>query len=136
MKSSHEALTSLPAPGGEVTYYYQILREACEATDVAYGRGVIGGFVTHDARHTAITRMLQDGRDLATIGSITGHTDKSLILHYGHASTESKDQAMDVLEKFAGNETLGLGLDTIPKDALIYSGIRRGMVPEVGLEPT
>ena len=43
---------------------------------------------------------------------------------------------MDVLEAFAGNETLGLGLDTIPKDALIYSGMRRGLVPEVGLEPT
>ncbi len=109
--------------GGEVTEYYQILREACEATDVAYGRDAVGGFVTHDARHTAVTRMLQAGRDLATIGSITGHTDKSLILHYGHASTESKDQAMDVLEKFAGNETLGLGLDTISKDALIYSGM-------------
>lgn len=73
---------------------------------------------------------------MATIGTITGLTDKSLILHYGHASTESKDQAMDVLEKFAGNETLGLGLDTISKDALIYSGMRRGVVPEVGLEPT
>lgn len=76
--------------------------------------------------------MLQSGRDLATIGSITGHTDKSLILHYGHASTESKDQAMDVLERFAGNETLGLGLDTVSKDALVYSGIQRGMVPKVG----
>jgi hypothetical protein len=43
---------------------------------------------------------------------------------------------MDVLEAFAGNETLRLGLDTIPKDALIYSGMRRGLVPEVGLEPT
>ena len=50
--------------------------------------------------------------------------------------TESRDKAMDVLEAFAGNETLGLGLDTIPKDALIYSGRRRGLVPEVGLEPT
>ncbi len=122
--------------GGEVTDYYQILRDACEATGVAYGRDAAGGFVTHDARHTAVTRMLQAGRDLATIGSITGHTDKSLILHYGHASTESRDRAMDVLEDFAGNETLGLGLDRVSKDALIYSGIRRGVVPEVGLEPT
>ena len=53
-----------------------------------------------------------------------------------HAATESKDQAMDVLEKFAGNETPGLSLDTTSKDALIYSGMRRGLVPEVGLEPT
>ena len=122
--------------GGEVTHYYNIMREACEAVGVTYGRNVVGGFVTHDARHTAVTRMLQAGRDLATIGSITGHADKTLILHYGHASTESRDQAMDVLEKFAGNQNLGLGLDTIGNDGVIFEGMRKGLVPEVGLEPT
>ncbi len=80
--------------------------------------------------------MLKAGRDLATIGSITGHADKTLILHYGHASTESRDKAMDVLESFAGSETLGLGLDSIGTNALIYEGSRRSLVPEVGLEPT
>ena len=109
---------------------------ACDATGVAYGRDAVGGFVTHDARHTAVTRMLQAGRDLATIGSITGHTDKSLILHYGPASTESKEQAMEVIERFAGNETLGLGLDTKFSSVLFSEGIQRGLVPEVGLEPT
>ncbi len=85
---------------------------------------------------TAVTRMLQAGRDLATTGSITGHADKTLILHYGHASTESRDLAMDVLESFAGKEKLGLGLDIVPPDVLILSGIGKGVVPEVGLEPT
>ncbi len=122
--------------GGEVTHYYQIFAEACRAVGIAYGREIPGGFVTHDARHTAVTRMLQAGRDLAIIGSITGHKDKTLILHYGHASTESRDKAMDVLEDFAGKETLGLGLDSIGTNVLIYSGMRGGMVPEVGLEPT
>ncbi len=76
--------------------------------------------------------------DLATIGSITGHADKTLILHYGHTSTESRDKAMDVLESFAGNGALGLGLglDRVDTNALIFEGMRRGMVPEVGLEPT
>jgi integrase len=69
--------------GGEVTDYYEILARACGEVGIAYGREVPGGFVTHDARHTAVTRMLQAGRDLATIGSITGHKDKTLILHYG-----------------------------------------------------
>jgi hypothetical protein len=50
--------------------------------------------------------MLQAGRSLATIGSITGPKDKTLILHYGHASTESRDKAMDVLDECAGNECL------------------------------
>ena len=69
--------------------------------------------------------MLQAGRDLTTIGSITGHADKTLILHYGHASTESRDRAMDVLETFAGNETLGLGLDSADPNGLIYGRIER-----------
>ncbi len=77
-----------------------------------------------------------DRREERWIGSITGHTDKTLILHYGHASTESRDQAMDVLERFAGNEGLSLDLDTVERDALIFSEMRRGLVPEVGLEPT
>ena len=46
--------------------------------------------------------MLQAGVDLATIGSITGHTDKTLILRYGHATSESRGKAVSVLEKFAG----------------------------------
>jgi integrase len=100
--------------GGEVTHYYQILAEACKALGIPYGREIPGGFVTHDARHTAVTRMLQAGRELATIGSITGHKDKTLILH----------------------ETLGLGLDSTGTTGLIYQGRRRSLVPEVGLEPT
>jgi len=108
--------------GGEVTYYYQILAEACRAAGVLYGKSTAGGFVTHDARHTAITRMLQDGRDLATIGSITGQSDRTMILHYGHASTESRDRAMDALENFAGNEALGLRLDTVDEEADFSKG--------------
>ena len=49
---------------------------------------------------------------------------------------ESKDQAREVLERFAGNETLGLGLDAKFSNVLFSEGIRGGLVPEVGLEPT
>lgn len=118
--------------GGEVTDYYEIMGEARDALNIPYGKDVIGGFVTHDARHTAVTRMLQAGCDLATIGSITGHHDKTLILRYGHASTESRDRAMGVLEKLGESSTLGLGLDRIGKDGLVYSGNSKGLVPEVG----
>jgi integrase len=94
--------------GGEVTHYYEILTEACRVTGVPYGRARAGGLVTHDARHTAVTRMLQAGQDLATIGSITGQSDRTMILHYGHASQESRDRAMTVLDDFAGTQALGL----------------------------
>ncbi|MFN2533276.1 MAG: hypothetical protein ABR555_18490 [Pyrinomonadaceae bacterium] len=72
---------------------------------------------------------------MATIGFITGHKDKTLISHYGHASTESRE-TMDVLEQFAGAMNLGLGLDTNAFNGLLFGGMRKGLVPEVGLEPT
>ena len=43
---------------------------------------------------------------------------------------------MGVLKNFAGNETLGLSLDSVGTNALIYEGLRGCVVPEVGLEPT
>ena len=76
--------------------------------------------MTHGKPHNANASA---GRDLATIGSITGHKDKTLILYYGRASTESRDQTMDLLETFACKERLGLGLDTVPPDVLILGGI-------------
>lgn len=90
--------------GNSITDYYEILREAAEKAGIPYGAKKRGGFVTHDARHTAITRMLQAGVDLSTVGSITGHSDANLILHYSHATRESRKQAVEVLENFVTGE--------------------------------
>lgn len=90
--------------GNSITKYHQILREAAEAVGVAYGAKERGGFITHDARHTAVTRMLQAGVDLSTVGAITGHSDSQLILHYSHATRESRKQAVSVLENFVVGE--------------------------------
>lgn len=86
--------------GNSVTKYHQILREAAKAVGVTYGADIRGGFITHDARHTAVTRMLQAGIDLSTVGAITGHSDANLILHYSHATRESRKKATSVLENF------------------------------------
>jgi integrase len=86
--------------GNSVTKYHQILRAAAKATGVTYGADIRGGFITHDARHTAVTRILQAGIDLSTVGAITGHTDANLILHYSHATRESRKKATSVLENF------------------------------------
>jgi len=118
--------------GGEVTHYYEIMKECCQAVGLAYGKDVAGGFVTHDARHTAVTRMLQAGVDLATIGSITGHGDRTMILRYGHATTESQRRAMQVLENFAGFGLVGDGLETTTEDELFSEGIEQGLVPKGG----
>lgn len=118
--------------GGEVTYYYEILRAACEKAGVLYGRDTPGGFVTHDARHTAVTRMLQEGNDLATIGSITGQGDKTMVMLYGHASSESISRAMNALENFAGIDALGDGLETGSSDAPVLLENSDSLVPKGG----
>ena len=86
--------------GNSITKYYEILRDAATACGISYGRRTNGGFITHDARHTAVTRMLQAGIDLSTVGAITGHSDSNLILHYSHATRESRKVATTVLENF------------------------------------
>ncbi len=91
--------------GNSVTDYYSIMKSAAESVGIAYGRNTVGGFVTHDARHTAVTRMLQSGVDLATVGAITGHSDTQLILHYSHATRESRKKATNILE----NSIKGIG---------------------------
>jgi integrase len=78
--------------------FYRLLREACEACGIPYGRKAAGGLTLHDARHSATTRMLQAGVDLDTVGSITGHSDRALILYYGHATRDSKRRAAEALE--------------------------------------
>ncbi|MBS1797812.1 MAG: site-specific integrase [Acidobacteria bacterium] len=86
--------------GNSITHYYQIVEDVAKRAGLVYGQNKKGGFVTHDARHTAITQMLQKGIDLSTVGSITGHSDKTLILHYSHATRESRRIAGKVLDDF------------------------------------
>jgi len=103
--------------GGEVTYYYDIIREASLACGLLYGRKVLGGFVTHDTRHTAVTYLMQAGHDLKTVGALTGHSDKTMVMLYSHATQQTVNRAYDALESFAGTGTLGLDLDTIAKNS-------------------
>jgi integrase len=94
--------------GGEVTHYYEIIANAARACGLLYGRNTLGGFVTHDTRHTAVSYLLGLGYDLKTIGEITGHTDETLVLLYSHVSPKIVSAAYDDLEKFAGTGTLGM----------------------------
>ena len=59
--------------------------------------------VLHDARHTATTRLRQAGLDLATIQSVTGHSDKTMVLYYSHATLASRERAAAALEAYAGD---------------------------------
>lgn len=118
--------------GGEVTHYYEILKAASAKAGVLYGKNTLGGFVTHDMRHTAITQMLQQGHDLATIGSITGQSDKTMVMHYGHASFQSISRAMNALQDAGIIQQSGDGLETASGNDDNYEGTQRGMVPKGG----
>lgn len=83
-----------------------ILRKACAAAGLAYGRK--SGLVLHSARHTFITRLLRAGVDIATIQSFSSHTDKAMVMKYSHASDESRRRALGLL----GDENR-LGLEEI-----------------------
>ncbi len=84
--------------GNSITDLYLHFEAACRSSGIKYGRGLRGGLVIHDARHTAITKMLQAGIDLSTVGAISGHSDAHLILHYAHATRESRKKAVEVLD--------------------------------------
>lgn len=66
---------------------------------IIYGRDKEYGLVFHDTRHTAVTRMLQDGVDPKTIAQIVGHSQINTTMRYGHATAESLGRALEALEK-------------------------------------
>ena len=83
--------------------FYRILKDACKAVGVQYGRYTTGGIILHDARHTFTTKLQQAGIDLATIQSFTGHSDKELVMRYSHARPESRKRAMQAIEAIETN---------------------------------
>jgi len=86
------------------------LGEACEAADIPYGRATAGGLVFHDCRHTVITRLLQNGADLATVMDLVGHKSPSTTLRvYSHATANSKTQAIAGLARGVPFESISPG---------------------------
>jgi len=104
--------------------YYAHIKAACASAGIVYGRKIIGGLIPYDLRHTATTLIMQSGTDFETVSSITGQSRHTL-WHYTHASTNSINRAVSVLENFAGqcleNKTDGLGLDKKEKRKLLKS---------------
>ena len=80
----------------------KIIRPLAKRLGLEYGREIEHGFTPHSQRHTATTEMLRRGVDLATVKSITGHTDSAMALKYAHATHKSRRRAVEGL---AGPET-------------------------------
>lgn len=95
--SGHPRFVFTNARGSNILGEYQMyraIRSAARRAGLNYGQRVEGGFTIHDTRHTAITRMLHRGNDLATIADVVGHSKKTMTLKYGHSTLESKRRAV------------------------------------------
>jgi integrase len=77
---------------------YRVLKDAAEACGIPYGNKKENAFVLYCARHTFTTRLLQSGLDMRTVGDITGHSDRQMILHYSHVTPESRARAMKAMD--------------------------------------
>lgn len=53
----------------------------------------------HVMRHTAITRLIEQGVPLATVQQISGHKTIQMVLRYTHVSNPHVDDAMNALER-------------------------------------
>jgi len=57
----------------------------------------------HTLRHTAITRAVEAGVDLATVQQISGHRTLSMVLRYAHIHGQHIDKAIAALERLANH---------------------------------
>lgn len=98
--------------GNAPSNLYPILRRACEALGIRYGRKN-GGLILYDSRHTLATELLQARVDLKTAGQILGHSDETMTLYYAHVQPETLEQAAGAVSQIEqrrlapddGNET-------------------------------
>jgi integrase len=77
-----------------IKQFYTGFKAACKVAGVLYGRETPGGLVFHDTRHTAITRMLENGMPLHVIAKIAGHSNESMTMRYAHVADHAMHKAM------------------------------------------
>lgn len=71
--------------------FYPIMQKAVEDAGMVYGRD--NGITFHSARHSFVTVAMQH-TDLKTVGSMSGHSDATMVLRYTHASAETRKKAL------------------------------------------
>jgi integrase len=76
--------------------FYPLLREAVKKAGLRYGIEHLDGITFHTNRHSFTSRLIQV-TDLATAASYTGHSAKEMVVWYSHATTASRQTAMQKL---------------------------------------
>ncbi|HEY0100499.1 MAG TPA: site-specific integrase [Pyrinomonadaceae bacterium] len=84
-----------------------IFEVASKRAGIPYGRDTAGGWVLHDARHTAITAMLHAGNSLESVMSISGHHAKTMVMRYSHSTEKTRRAAISALDGFGGDISSG-----------------------------
>jgi integrase len=68
----------------------------------------VKNFVFHDIRHTAATRMVAAGIDLAVVREVLGHSDISTTMRYAHPVPEQKKKAIEALNNYTSGKNINL----------------------------
>jgi integrase len=74
----------------------QMLERACEAANIPYGRKV-GGLTFHGLRHTAATRLAEQGVSLRLIQELGGWKSLRQLERYAHPSEPAKQAAVEAI---------------------------------------
>lgn len=98
-----------------------ILKDACKAVGIPYGRDTTGGITFHNTRHGFTTRLIAV-TDLATARSFTGHSDNQMVAYYSHATAESQRAAMEALY---GGDDLRKIYDKIRSNEMDFETFKR-----------
>lgn len=74
-------------------WIYDTLNIVCPIAGVPYGRK--SGVVPHGLRHTAATKMVAGGVDIATAADILGNSIETMLTTYAHTTMDSKRAALE-----------------------------------------
>jgi integrase len=99
-RTAQEALLSIPEPhtGHVFRYRGAPIQDTKTAFLKAVKRAGISPCRFHDLRHTAATRLVLAGVDLATVKELLGHASISTTMRYAHPSPPHKREAVARLE--------------------------------------
>lgn len=104
LKERYRARTSrfvFPNPDGTRPRYdyTRTFSRVARALGLPYGQQNPYGFTMHSTRHTATTRMLRAGHDVASVQEIVGHSDRTMTLIYSHATADTRKRAVESLAR-------------------------------------
>lgn len=79
------------------------LRKACRRVGLHWGYDRPDGIVLHTTRHSAVTVMLETVGDFAAAQEQTGHSSRTMLMRYGHATPQAVRKTVDSLNQFSGD---------------------------------